>query len=266
MLKSKRKIGLALGGGVARGFAHIGVLKVLEEAQIDVDLVVGTSMGAVVGAFYCSGMPPKTMERLARFTRRNNWMDFSISRMGLVSGEKLEQYVLLLTRSATFAELKKPFAAVATDLRSGSKVVIKEGLVARAVRASAAIPGIFCPVEMEDMILVDGGVLERVPVVSAREMGADFVIAVDVGVYTNNARINNVFDVVMQSLDIMSRDLCNGIVSQADFLIRPDLSDVSPAQFNRSDDAVKAGEEAARLVVDQLKEKLAKEGYYGTQS
>lgn len=265
MVKSKKKVGLALGGGVARGFAHIGVLKVFEEAGIDVDLVVGTSMGAVVGAFYCSGMNPKTMERLARFTRRNNWMDFSISKMGLVSGEKLEQYVLLLTRSAAFSDLKKPFATVATDLRSGKKVLIKEGPVARAVRASSAIPGIFCPVEVQGMTLVDGGVVERVPALSTREMGADFVIAVDVGVYTNDARINNVFDVVMQSLDIMSRDLCNNIVSQADFLIRPDLSEISPAQFHRSAEAVKAGEVAAQKGLDQLKEKLLKEGFYGTK-
>ena len=145
-VNSKIKIGLALGGGSARGFAHIGVLKVLEEAGITIDCLSGTSMGALIGAIYASGANMRMMEKLSRALTRRNWLDFSFPRMGFISGKKIERIIYLLTRRSTFAELKIPLAIVAVDLYSGKKIIIKEGIVASAVRASISIPGYFVPV------------------------------------------------------------------------------------------------------------------------
>lgn len=262
MEEIRKKVGLALGGGSARGFAHIGVLKVFEEANVPVDVVAGTSMGAVVGAFYCSGMGLRMLERLSAHVRRNQWLDWTFPRRGLVAGEKLEQLVHFLTRGRTFAELEKPLAVVATDLGTGERVVIRDGPVARAVRASAAIPGVFCPVEFRGRTLVDGCVVERVPVTTARDMGADFVIAVDVGIYLDGNKPNHILGVVTQCLDIIQRDLCRTYVGQADIVIYPQLRDVDPGHFHRADEAIRAGEEAARAMLPQLRERLRKEGFY----
>jgi len=260
--RQRKKVGLALGGGAARGFAHIGVLKVLEEANIIVDFVVGSSMGAVVGAFYCSGISLRMMERLAVHTQRNHWLDWTFPRLGLVSGEKLEQLLHILTRGAVFADLAKPLAVVATDLSAGEKVVLREGAVARAVRASAAIPGIFCPVEYRGKTLVDGCVVERVPAATARELGAEVVIAVDVGVYLSDVKAQHIFDVVTQCFDIMYRDLCRRSADEADLVISPQLQDVAPGHFHRAREAIAAGENAASVVLPQIRELLRKEGCY----
>jgi NTE family protein len=258
----RKKVALALGGGAARGFAHIGVLKVVEEAQIPVDLVVGTSMGGLVGALYCSGMSLRMMERIANHTKRNLWMDLTFPVMGLVSGEKLEQFVYLLTRRANFNELKTPLAVVATDLGNGEKVVITDGPVARAVRATSAIPGIFCPVEYQGKMLVDGSVVERIPVPTAKELGADVVIAVDVGTYLGNSKVNHMFDVVTQCLDIMTRDLCRYQTERADLVIYPPLQNIAPGHFHRALEAIQIGEMAAAAMLPQMKEILYKEGCY----
>jgi NTE family protein len=258
--QNKKKVGLALGSGVARGFAHIGVLKVLESANIPIDMVVGTSMGGLVGALYCSGMSLRMIERLAAVTQRNHWMDLTFPRMGLVSGEKLEQFIYMFTKGATFAQLKIPLAVVATDLARGEKVVITEGVVAPAIRATAAIPGVFCPVEIGGRILVDGAVMERVPVFSARELGADIVIAVDVGVYMEEIKVNHIFDVIMQCLDIMSRDISRQSISEADVVICPNLRHVAPGQFQKSAEAIQAGEEAAMAMLPQIREILQRDG------
>lgn len=260
MTRRRKKIALALGGGAARGFAHIGVLKVLEEAHIPVDLVVGSSMGGVVGAFYCSGMSLRMMERLAVHTQRNHWLDLTFPRLGLISGEKLERFVYWLTRGADFSSLKIPLAVVATDLASGEKVVLREGPVARAVRASAAIPGVFCPVECQGRMLVDGCVVERVPAPTARELGAGVVIAIDVGIYLNAGKAQHVFDVITQCFDIMARNLCQESTSQADIVILPQLRDIAAGHFHRAKEAISAGEDAARMMLPQLLELLRKEG------
>lgn len=266
MKSEKKTVGLALGGGSARGFAHIGVLKVLEEACIPLDLIVGTSMGAVVGAFYCSGMSMRMMERLAQHIQRNHWMDWTFPRLGLATGDKMEQLVSFLIRNKTFAELSKPFAVVATDLGRGEKVVIREGPVGRAVRASASIPGVFCPVEYLGRTLVDGAVVERVPVSTARELGADVVIAVDVGIYLDGNKVHHILDVIAQSLDIMQRDLCRFSTDQADLVIYPQMREIQPGQFHKAAEAMLAGEDAARAMLPQILELLRKEGCHAQHS
>jgi NTE family protein len=259
---TKKTLGLALGGGSARGFAHIGVLKALEAAGIKADFVVGTSMGAVIGAFYCSGIGLRMMERLAGHIQRNQWLDWTFPRMGLASGDKLEQLLVMMTRNKTFAQLELPLAVVAADLVHGEKVVINEGNVARAVRASAAIPGIFCPVEYQGRTLVDGAVVERVPVQTARELGADLILAVDVGIYTNGSKPMHILDVISQSLDLMQRDLCRLSTDAADIVIFPQLHDVSPGHFHKAQQAILAGEDAANAMLPQILELLQKEECY----
>lgn len=251
MLKDS-KIGLALGAGLARGLAHIGVLRVLEEKGIKVDFISGCSMGSVVAALYACGLNLKFVERLAQRISRRNWMDPTFPRMGLLSGEKLERVLHTLTGRKTFADLSLPLAVVAVDLISGEKIVIKEGPVARAVRASCAIPGIFSPVKMGERLLVDGGVLQRVPASLAREMGADLVIAVGVGVDVGNYRINHIFDVLSRSLDIMSREINRSLIGDADIIITPDVSDIGPFEFHRVEEAISRGETAARQALASL--------------
>lgn len=255
-MRKKIKIGLALGGGSARGFAHIGVLKVFEEAGIKIDYVAGTSMGALIGAFYASGMKLKMMERLVRAVGRRNWMDLSFSKMGFISGRKIEQIIYLLTRRNTFEDLKIPLAVVAVDLYSGEKVIFREGLVCTAVRASISIPGYFVPVELGDKLLVDGAVLDRVPAGVAREMGADFVIAVDPGVFVQTEKINTVLDVITRSFDIMVREIVQHHIHDADVVIKPDLAGIAPSHFEKAAEAIKIGEAAARESLPYILEVL----------
>lgn len=262
MNSGKKKLGLALGGGSARGFAHIGVLKVLEEAGISADMVAGTSMGAVIGAFYCSGISLRMIERLAAQLRRSNWLDWTFPRMGLATGDKVEQIISLLTKNRNFDELEKPLAVVATDLCNGERVVINDGNVARAVRASAAIPGIFCPVEYRGRTLVDGAVVERVPVQAARQLGADMVIAVDVGIYVDGVKPQHIFDVISQSLDIMQRDSCRRSADEAEVVIRPQLQDVPPSHFHKAPLAIQAGADAAWAMLPQIREIIRKEEFH----
>ncbi len=257
-MAGNRKIGLALSGGAARGFAHIGVLKVLEEAKVPVSFLAGTSMGALLGAFYASGMNMRMLERITKAVERRGWFDYTVSRMGLVSGNRVEQMVYLLTRRSTFDDLKIPFAAVAVDLYSGEKVVIKEGLVANAVRASISIPGYFVPVEIEGQMLVDGSVLERLPTEIVREMGADFVIAIDTGFHQGSVDINNALDVITRSIEIMVKQMSRAQLDRADAVIAPDLGDITPSQFERVSEAVSLGEKAARNALPDILSQLEK--------
>lgn len=217
-------------------------------------------MGSIVGACYCSGLELSLLEKLAVHAHRKLWLDWTFPHMGLASGDKLEQLMLLLTRRKTFAQLELPLAVVAADLCHGEKVVIQEGVVARAVRASAAIPGIFRPLEEEERVMVDGAVVERVPAPTARQLGADIVIAVDVGIYLNGHKPQHLLDVITQSIDMMQRDLSRYSHEAADLVIFPDLREIAPGHFHRAAEAIKAGEEAARQALPDIKQLLKKEG------
>lgn len=253
------KIGLALGAGLARGLAHIGVLRVLQETGIKVDFIAGTSMGSLIAALYACGLKLKFIERLAQRISRRTWMDITIPRLGLIAGEKLEQLLHMLTGKRSFTDLSLPLAVVAVDLISGERIVINEGSIARAVRASCAIPGIFSPVEMGEKLLVDGGVLQRVPASVVREMGADIVIAVDVGVDVGDYQIDHIFDVLSRSLDIMSREINRAQSRDANLVITPEVSDIGPFDFQCVEEAIGRGETAARQALPLLA-KLEKEG------
>ncbi|NPV43093.1 MAG: patatin-like phospholipase family protein [Firmicutes bacterium] len=251
------KLGLALGGGAAKGYAHIGVLKVLEKEKIPISFIAGTSIGGLIGALYAAGLNADMLEKLALNIKREQWIDLTIPRRGLIAGKKIEGIIRLLTKNKTFDQLNIPLAVTATDLKKGEEVVIKEGNVARAVRATISIPGIFNPVVTEDKILVDGGVLNKVPVDLVREMGADYVIAVDLG-SESMSKIRSIYDIIIQTFDVMGREILKNKITGADVVVRPKLGHISLSQFNQAEECIKEGMRAALEVVPEIMKLLNK--------
>lgn len=252
-------VGLALGGGAGKGFAHIGVLKVLREAEIPIHLIAGTSIGALIGSLYAAGIPLPVIEQLSVSLKRKHWVDFRMKNRGLIQGQKVEEMLKLLTKDGEFKDLMIPFAAVATDLLTGQEVVFRKGNVAKAVRASIAIPGIFSPVEMDGYLLVDGGVVERVPAQLARQMGANIVIAVDLG-FSDRPRIASIFDVIYQSIDIMQQKMVAHQLSFADVAICPPLGHINGFRFENVEECIALGAEATRNALPRIRELLAEKG------
>ncbi len=249
------RVGLALGSGGLRGFAHIGVLKVLAREKIPIDMIAGCSIGSLIGALFCVGMDPETMCKLGRHLKRSHWLDFVVPKMGFVAGDKLLEIVRLLTKRQSFEQLKIPLAVVATDINQGREIVFQTGDIAAAVRASISIPGIFVPYQIDNLLLVDGAVLNPTPIHVVRKMGADVVIAVDL-VHSNSVcNLNNLFDVILQAIDIMERELFRQRQHSCDLLIQPELSHIPPSDFEAIDECIVAGEiatEAALLQIGQL--------------
>ncbi len=254
------RLTVALGSGGARGFAHIGVLQALEEAGIRVSGVAGSSMGALIGAVYATGAPVVMLERIATHLPLGHWIDFTVPRMGLIAGERLQELLKLLTKAQTFEQTKIPLAVVATDLELGERVVFRSGPIHEAVRASIAIPGIFTPHSYQGRLLVDGGVIDRVPIDAARLLDADFVLAVDVGLFERLPPVRNVLDVVIQSMDIMEREIFRHRILQADYVVRPQLELMSATSFSNIGEAIEAGRQAMRASLGGLWEALDRKG------
>ncbi|BFI94508.1 MAG: hypothetical protein RSP_00180 [Rhodanobacter sp.] len=253
----KLKIGLALGGGAAKGFAHIGVIKMLEASGIHVDVVAGTSAGSVVGALYASGMDPFQLQQTAFGLDEAKIRDVRLFSGGLLRGRALQDYVNQLVRNRPIERLKLPFAAVATQLETGSRTVFVSGNTGQAVRASSSIPGVFEPVEIRGMHYVDGGLVSPIPVDAARQLGADFVIAVDISARPGGTNPQGMFNIMGQSITIMGRELARQEIARADVVIRPDLSGIGPADFEQKDEAILAGEKAALAAIPEIRAKLA---------
>ncbi|KPU43959.1 NTE family protein RssA [Oxobacter pfennigii] len=256
------KVALALGAGASRGLAHIGVIKGLIENNIPIDMVAGTSAGALVGALYCCGVDIKVMEQIARGIPMKNLLDLSVPKIGFVKGGKIESLIKLLTKNMRIEDLKIPFRAVATNLTSGEKLVFDKGLIYKAVRASISIPGVFTPIYMDDNVLVDGCILERVPVSTARDMGADIVIGVDVGFSSLKGKTSSIFDVIFKSIDLMQKELLKTQIIDADFLIKPYLKDIDPTRFDQvdecSNEAYEVTKEAIPVIKDIIESKICK--------
>jgi NTE family protein len=244
------RVALVLGGGAARGFAHVGVLRVLEDAGIPVELIVGTSVGSLIGALYADGYNARELEHISRYLDRGDFFDFGIAPAlfgtGLARGARLERWVKSRLRTGDIEQLAIPFAAVATDLDDGSVVVLDRGEVARAVRASSAIPGVFEPVELDGRLLVDGGVVANLPVTIARDLGADVVIAVDVTQVSGKAQPSNFVEVVMRAVTILTHEGVEESARAADVLVAPAVGDVELLDFDAKDRAIAAGAAAAR--------------------
>lgn len=255
------RIALALGGGAARGFAHIGVIRVLEAEKIPIDLVVGTSVGSLIGALYAQKRDVFELEWTAFSLTQDDLIDTGVMNaivgMGLAKGERLERFVESKVTVKTIEALQIPFAAVATDLNWGDKVVLDKGSVARAVHASSAIPGLFEPVAHQGKILVDGGVVENIPIATARERGADLVIAVDISGDVGNANIRNLVDVLVQANNIMFARNSENSKRGADVLVSPDVRGVAMLDFTQKKRCMQAGMDAARAAIPRIREAIA---------
>jgi NTE family protein len=254
------KVALVLGGGSARGFAHIGVIRALEQEKIPIDMIVGTSVGSLIGALYASEVNSFDLEWTAFTLSREDIFDYGIlnafSGMGLANGQKLEAFVRSKVPAANIEDLRIPFAAVATDLNRGTRVVLDKGPVAAAVRASSAIPGVFEPVKLQGKLLVDGGVVDNVPTSVAREKGADIVIAVDIGQQVVNFNISDIIDVMLQSITIMAAENTKFRKKEADVLISPRIGDVGMLDFTQKKRCMQAGIDAAQKAMPEIKAKI----------
>ena len=255
-LKNKKKVALALGGGSARGIAHIGVLKVLEREKIPIDMVVGTSMGALIGAGYSVGISTAVMEEKACKYSANKLLDPTIPTMGLIAGEKVEAAIRDLVDNGTFADCRIPLAVITTNIETGEEVLYQSGDLIKIIRASCSWPGIFNPVRMDGKLLVDGGIKNSVPTKIARALGADYVVAVDVGFCIKEGTIKNIFQMILQSFQITGEELNKYQSIDADCIIKVDLGHIDQAAFDKAKDSIRLGAAAAEAMIPQLKKDL----------
>jgi len=256
------KVGVALCGGIAYGVAQIGVLKALEKAGIEIDCVAGTSAGAIIAAAYATGLPVSRIEEIGIHTSWGELFSFRPSRSGLVSSGPIEEYIRKYLKVATFEELKKPLAVVATDICSGQEVIFTRGALDKAVRASCTIPGIYSPVEMEGCQLVDGGMSENVPVRALKALGADVVIAVNV--FGHNQVFppaSNVFQVLMRVWYFFVREQRQWR-EKADVMIEPDLRLFDLFDFGAGRSLIDAGEKEAKRQMPKIKQVIQRRFFF----
>jgi Predicted esterase of the alpha-beta hydrolase superfamily len=255
------KIGLALGGGAARGFAHIGVIKALEAQGITVDVVAGTSAGSLVGALYAAGNDGFALQKLALAMDEAAISDWSVPLFskvsGVLKGEGVQNYVNKAVHNVPIEKFKIPFGAVATDLRTGQPILFQRGNAGTAVRASSAVPGVFQSVRIGDHTYVDGGLVSPVPVRFARQMGADFVIAVNISANPEaQAASSSSIDVLLQTFAIMGQTINQYELKNADIVLQPGLGAMKGSDFASRNVAILAGEQAATAAMPEIKRKL----------
>jgi NTE family protein len=251
------RIGLALGGGAARGFAHIGVIQVLEEAGIKPSLVVGTSAGSLVAALHASGKSGAELARLADAMDESAITDWSFPGRGLIRGEALARFVREHTGGRAIEQMRLPLGIVATDLDNGQAILFQVGDPGVAVRASSAVPAVFQPVRIGSREYVDGGLVSPVPVRFARQMGAEFVIAVDITEAPDGAATGDVMRILLQTFSIMGRSISRFELLDADVVLRPRLPGVASADFAARKRSIQAGRDAALAMLPELKAKIA---------
>jgi len=251
------RIGLALGGGAARGFAHIGVIQVLEESGIKPDLVVGTSAGSLVAALYASGKGGAALGQLADSMDESAFTDWSFPGRGLIRGEALARYVRENTGNRTIEKLPLPLGIVATDLDSGAPILFQRGDPGVAVRASSAVPAVFQPVRIGTHEYVDGGLVSPVPVRFARQMGAELVIAVDISAAPDGNATGDAMRMLLQTFAIMGRSINGFELRDADVVLSPKLPGVSGADFASRKKSIQAGRAAALAALPALRAKIA---------
>ena len=254
-----KRLGLALGGGGARGFAHVGVLQVLEEAGIKPDLVVGTSAGSLVGALYASGKTGAQVQRIAETMEESTITDWALPFLnrGVLRGEALARYVSSQTQGRKIEELPIRLGIVATDLNLGEGVLFQRGDTATAVRASSAVPSVFLPVRINNRDYVDGGLVAPVPVRYAKEMGAEVVLAVDISTTPEGSQAESMLQILLQTFNIMGKSIKTLELKEAQVVVRPNLTGVSSADFNARLRAIESGRAAMQAALPALKAALA---------
>jgi NTE family protein len=247
-------VGLALGGGMARGCSHVGVLRELERHGIPIDLIAGTSVGSLIGGAYAAGMTPDAVEQLALTISWSDLGRVTVSTMGFYTSERTEDYVRKHFPVTEFEKTRVPFAAVATDLQTGKMVIFNEGSLPLAIRASCAMPIFYTPVMVNGRMMVDGGLVGHIPASVARLMGADVVIAVDVNSqHLPIPQPTHLFSVMSQSLSIIGRHAVQYIYEDADLVIRPRIEHVRPDDLSKAAEMISAGEDAARRLIPKIK-------------
>ncbi len=251
-------IGIALGGGFARGLTHVGVLKVFEEEGIPISFIAGTSVGSVIGAAYCSGVSAKELEEIASLVRFKHFARWTISRFGIASNDRMIGFLKRIVKVRTFEELRIPLAVTATDFVTGDGVVFRKGDLIEPVRASCAYPGMFLPVNINGRLLIDGLLAHAVPTVPLREMGAERVL----GVYLSAHWVNlngprHVFDVIGQCFSIAQQKMCGLWESSADLILTPDVRGFSYDGFERASELIAAGEAVTRAALPKIRAWMA---------
>ncbi|MBI3067714.1 MAG: patatin-like phospholipase family protein [Betaproteobacteria bacterium] len=252
------RIGLALGGGAARGFAHVGVIKALEANGIVPDIIVGTSAGSFVGALYAAGYGPADLERVALQLDESTIGDWSLPDRGVFKGEALQDFVNRAVQNRPLEKLNRLFAVVATDLQTGQAVAFRQGNTGMAVRASSSVPGVFQPVNINGREYVDGGLVSPVPVRVARSLGADVVIAVDISSKPAHRRVADLVDMLLQTFSIMGQAIAAHELGEADVVIRPATGAIGPIDFNSRRQAIAEGEKATRAAIPLIRQKIAR--------
>ncbi len=251
------RLGLALGGGAARGFAHIGVIQVLEEQGIKVDLVAGTSAGSLVAALYAAGKNGREMATLAEGMDEGAITDWAFPTRGLIRGEALARYVRDKTGNKLIEQMVMPLGIVATDLSDGSAILFRSGDTGAAVRASSSVPAVFQPVKIGTRDYVDGGLVAPVPVRFARQMGAELVIAVDITSPPEEKPGSDAVRMLLQTFSIMGRSINNYELRDADVVLRPKLDNVGSADFSARRRAIQAGREAALAALPLIRARIS---------
>jgi NTE family protein len=247
-------IGLALGGGFARGIVHVGVLNALEKENIPISFVAGTSVGALIGAAYCSGVTPSELEEIAARVRFRDLARWTLSRYGFATNQRMISFLNRILKVKTFEELRIPLAITATDFASGDGVVFRSGPLADPVRASCAYPGVFLPVMVNGRLLVDGMLAHSLPTQPVCEMGADRVIAVSLrSRWSEKDGPKHIFDVIGQCFSIAQDMSCQQSKSCADLVIEPDVTGYRYDDFERSADLVALGEQAVKPFVHEIR-------------
>ena len=250
-------IGVALGGGFARGIAHIGILKVLEQEGIPVRVVAGTSVGALIGAVYCSGVSISELEKVAVSVRFTTFARWTLSRCGFASNDRMVTFLTRTLKCKTFEELRIPLGITATDFNSGEGMVFHSGSIIDPVRASCAYPGMFLPVEIRGRYFVDGMLSHPVPSRPVREMGADKVLAVHLkGTWAKGGAPRNLFDVIGQSFAIAQDAMSSLWRGAADLVVEPDVAGFGYDDFKRAPDLIRVGEEAMRKALPEVRKWL----------
>jgi NTE family protein len=251
-------IGVALGGGFARGIAHIGVLRVLEQENIPIRVITGTSVGALIGACYCSGLSLAEMEEVARNTRFTTFARWTLSRFGFASNDRMVRFLTSTLKVKTFEELRIPLGVTATDFNTGQGVVFHSGSIIEPVRASCAYPGMFLPVEIRGRFLVDGMLSHPVPTRPLREMGAERILAVHLkGRWAQGGSPRHLFDVIGQSFAIAQDAMSSVWRSAADLIVEPDVAGFGYDDFKRSAELIESGAKAMQEALPEVRKWLA---------
>jgi len=251
------RVALALGGGAARGFAHIGVIEVLEENGIHPDIVTGTSAGSFVAAMYAAGRTGKELETIALNLDESRLTDWAFPGRGMIRGTALADYIREQVGNRTFDQMKIPLGIVATDLDSGKPILFRRGDVGTAVRASSAVPAVFTPVKIGTHEYVDGGLTSPVPVRSARDMGADVIIAVDISQLPDGGATGDALHMLLQTFSIMSRSINELELKEAEIVLHPKLTGVAGTDFTVRKKNIEAGREAALAALPAIRAKVA---------